>query len=77
MKNIFYTWGTAKPEKGVEHIDESKREQCKFMSIESLRSATYRALLKFLETVSRNPSLKERLLTRAQRYFANVDEKAD
>lgn len=75
MKNIFYTWGTAEPEKGLEHVDESKRDQCRFISIDSLKSALYKGILTFLEAVSKNPSLKERLLKRSQKYFANVEDK--
>jgi len=75
-KSIFYTWGAAQPEKLLERVDESKRDQCKFVSIDLLQVATYQGMLRFLEAVSENSSLKERLLKRAQKYFANIDDKA-
>ncbi len=74
MKNIYYTIGDSEPEKGIEYVDESRRDQCKFISIESLKNALYQGILKYLQEVSKDTSLKERLLERAQKYFANVEE---
>lgn len=75
MKNIFYTWGTAEPEKGLEHVDESKRDKCIFINVDALNSALYKGILAFLEVFLKNPNLKEMLLKRAKKYFANVDDK--
>ena len=73
MKNIYYTSSDSQPEKGLEHIDESRRDRCRFVSIDSFKSALYQGILKYLQEVSRSASLQERLLERAQRYFANVE----
>jgi hypothetical protein len=75
-KSIFYTWGTAHPEKLLEHVDESRRDECKFVSINLLQIAVYQGMLRFLEVVSKNSSLKESVLKRAQKYFVNIDDKA-
>lgn len=74
IKSILYTLGTARPENGLDHVDESKRNQYKFISISSLREVIYQGILKFLESASKYPSQKERLLRRASMYFANIDD---
>ncbi|MDD2672502.1 MAG: SEC-C metal-binding domain-containing protein [Candidatus Omnitrophica bacterium] len=74
MKNVYYTSGDSQPEKGIDHVDESRRDQCKFVNIESLKDALYQGILKFLQEISKDTNLKERLLERAQKYFANVEE---
>lgn len=74
MKNIRYASGASQAEKGLNHVDESKRDRCRFVSIDSLKSALYQGMLRYLQEVSKNPSLKERLLERAQKYFVNVEE---
>jgi len=74
MKNIYYTSSDSQPEKGLNHVDESRRDRCRFVSIDSLKSALYQGILRYLQEVSKAPSLKEILLERAQKYFANMEE---
>jgi len=76
MKNIYYTCGDSQPEEGSDHVEESRRDQCRFISIDSLRGAVYEGILKYLQEVSKNPFLKERMLERVQKYFANVEDEA-
>ncbi len=74
IKRIFYIYGTGEPEKGLQHVDESRRDQCRFININFLNNALYNGMLAFLEAVSKNPSLKEGLLKRCQEYFAQVGD---
>jgi len=70
---IFYSWGTAEPDHGSEHIDVLRRDQCTFVGIESLRDAFDKAMLAFLEELCKEPSSKGKLVQRSQKYFANLD----
>jgi hypothetical protein len=70
---IFYSWGSSKPEQGPEHIDMLKRDQCTFISIQSLRDTLYKGILSFLKERSKESSSKEKLLLRSQKYFAIID----
>ena len=74
MKKIFYATGNSIPEKGFEHIDKSKREGCKFVSIDSLHSALYQGILRSLAEISKDQTSTDKILKRAQRYFAIIEE---
>ena len=69
----FYSWGTAEPDQAPEHSDVLRRDQRTFVRIESLRDAFDKAMLVFLEGLSKEPSLKGKLVQRAQKYFAYLD----
>jgi hypothetical protein len=72
-KILFYTANDDQPEKGLDHIKEPGRDECKFISINSLRTALYDGIHKFLRTASQDPNLKENILSQAQKYFANIE----
>ncbi len=74
MKSILYTWGTAQPEKLLDHIDVSRRDLYRCISLESLQNAMYQGMIKFLGKVSESTTQKDRLLKRAEKYFTNIDD---
>jgi len=72
MKRIVYTLGTAKAQEGIEHIDESKRDEYRFVSIDSLRGALHRGTVTFLKAVSQEPLNRTRVLKKAAKYFSGI-----
>jgi len=72
---IFYSWGTSEPRKGPQHIDASKRDECTFVGIESLRDMLYGGMISFVGEISKEPSSRERLLLRSQKYFARQSKR--
>jgi hypothetical protein len=75
MKRLCYTWGTAKPADLIEKASESTRQQYKFVNIDSLKNALYEGIVKFLNSIAQQQSIKKRVLQKAEKLFVNIDEK--